>query len=143
MQVLIADCTITWRLWVIWSDIRVIAIPVLLLLAQLGAGIALVVLEIIRIVGPWTPFRNDQYLSAWIVMVYTSMVCNFMVIGLIIFRLWKVDRDTKQHRGLHGGTRYGRIIMVLIESGAIYIVFTVAYLIANYAGNVGHPIFFL
>lgn len=141
---MIADLTICWRLYVIWRrDLRVMILPALLVLGQLGSEGTIFVLDTIKIFRGYGDHRQAIYRSAVKASVCQSMVLNVLCTSMIVGRLWWAERQVKKsfsssNRGMPSNARlsYIKIILALIESGSLYLVYVTMYLISMYAGDV-------
>lgn len=79
-----------------------------------------------------TPIVLNLRLAAFIL----SLVTNIMCTGLISFRLLRTARRMGAAFGGRPVSRYYKVLVVIIESAAIYTVST-AFTLAFYAGNTG------
>lgn len=128
---LIADALLTWRLYVVWlRDWRVLVFPGLCLLALSGTALGLVVLNIMRIVqGKEVDSQERTYNTLAMVSVYVTLPLNAISTLMIIGRIWWAYRQLKKTPSHPRAHDYTRIIWALVESGALYTITTLAYLI--------------
>ncbi|KAG9043332.1 hypothetical protein FS837_009741 [Tulasnella sp. UAMH 9824] len=114
----IADATICWRLYIIWSrDCRVLVFPITVLIAGL-LGCSLVIADDVLTTtrGPQAAIITNR--QAWsLAMCTTELVLNALLTGLIIAKLWRAHKTTRSTTK----SPYTRIILALVESGALYI----------------------
>lgn len=141
-QMVVADSALVWRLWIVWlRDYRIMVIPVIAWLGLLGCGLAVLILDVIQTLAGKNASWETRYQSTAAALIYISMGLNWLVTGLIVGRLWWADRKLKAtYRSADSAPRtsYTKIMVALIESGAFYSIYLVAYLIGNYAGNVSY-----
>ncbi|KAK0482443.1 hypothetical protein IW261DRAFT_1032832 [Armillaria novae-zelandiae] len=126
VNLIIADCTIIWRCWVMWNhDWRAIILPILFVIGEIACGISSVVRQ-------FTVSVNDETGKHWAeaimaATVGTNVLCTTLIVGRIIFLA----------RGNHGvmcGIRtYRGVIEILVESAALYsilyVVLAILYLL--------------
>ncbi|KAG8909317.1 hypothetical protein FRC02_007850, partial [Tulasnella sp. 418] len=113
----LADAFLIWRLYIIWNHNKyIIILPILMLLAGLGSGLATVISEfgdILYVVNEWA-----------YVMIVMTVTLNILVTGLICGRLWFIGRRSAQGLGIPGYSPnyklYSKVIILLVESGGIY-----------------------
>ncbi|KZT22183.1 hypothetical protein NEOLEDRAFT_1171491 [Neolentinus lepideus HHB14362 ss-1] len=122
----VTDGLLVWRCLVVWTWNRwIIVLPVLLLISQIVFGVLLAV-------GygeePTEVFRNgpnqEDYFSTILFLgnsvgYILSFVTNTILTALIAGRIWWVDRQSRKFLGCRTGL-HRRIILMIIESGAIY-----------------------
>ncbi|KAG8898184.1 hypothetical protein FRC00_003160 [Tulasnella sp. 408] len=113
----IADATICWRLYIIWSrDRRILVFPITVLIAGL-LGCSLVIADdvLTTVRGPQAAIISNR--QAWsLAMCTTELVLNAVLTGLIIAKLWRAHKTTRSTTK----SPYTRIILALVESGALY-----------------------
>lgn len=115
-------------------------VPGLLLVGQVSASLAATILDIIKICIGSDDVREARYQHSAAAMSWMSFSVNIITTGMIVGRLWWADRRLKSAFSNSNNTvpqtGYNRIIISIIESGAIYTVFTLVYLVSNYVGDV-------
>ena len=150
---MLADGMIVWRCWVIWCvtsaflmhtlqdnpltpphrlrDWKIMVIPVLLLVAQVGASLPLVILQFLKAIGKPTKDGAVVYKGAGSASIYLSLALTVIVTTLIVGRLWRVHRMVKGNFSDPEATtrpsgQYIQVILALVESGSLYTLFLVA-----------------
>ncbi|KAK0457346.1 uncharacterized protein EV420DRAFT_1644091 [Desarmillaria tabescens] len=120
LNIVLADCTLIWRCWVVWEhDWRVVAIPILLFASGILCGIELDIHQ----------YRVSELIDAvqkkWAVATITmTLAVNIICTALIIARIVSV---TRRQRGVIGSIRdYRGAIEILVESAALY---TLSYMV--------------
>ncbi|KAK0192011.1 hypothetical protein F5146DRAFT_1038015 [Armillaria mellea] len=119
-SLIIADCTIIWRCWVVWAhDWRIIMLPICLVIGEIVSGVIVVVRQFMLNLA-----INETTTNWALVTMATTLGTNVLCTALIVGRVLYVARG---HRGIIGGIRtYRGIIEILVESAALYsIVFVV------------------
>ena len=130
-----------WRLFIIYAeDYRVIVVPLVALLGQFSAGVAMVAFDIIKLArGPLTATLEARRQASGLALICISLGLNWLITGLIVGRLWWADRELRKSYASSDtppASSYTRITVALVESGILYSALLACYLIANYAGNV-------
>lgn len=124
------------------GDIRAVLIPGLALIAQAGAGCAVLILRVSILVAGRTPIRHARYQLSAGLLIYLSLAINCIIMALIVGRLWWADSELRRAHATFPdpATRpprtYTKVITALVESGTIYAAFMISYLISNIAGDV-------
>ncbi|KAF8915743.1 hypothetical protein CPB85DRAFT_1432753 [Mucidula mucida] len=119
INVLIADCILMWRCWVIFGGYWVITIlPSLCLLAELASCVLLLI----------SNYDGGSVVSIteidWNIVYYSMTVAtNILCTGSIVLRIIYISRTIRTYRG---------IIEILVESAMLYSVTYITY-IAVYA----------
>ncbi|KAK0215609.1 hypothetical protein IW262DRAFT_226187 [Armillaria fumosa] len=128
VNLIIADCTIIWRCWVMWNhDWRVIILPILFVMGEIVCGISSVIRQ-------FTVSVNDETGKYWAVAIMaatvgTNILCTTLIVGRIIFL-------ARGNRGVMGGIRtYRGVIEILVESAALYSIIYVVLAILYLNGN--------
>lgn len=163
---ILADSAFVWRLWVVWCasvrlersgtrltsracrrrDLRALILPLIALTALVGAGLGVIICDALGLVQEKTEGHRMAYQASAIALLVTSMIINWMVTGMIAGRLWWANRNLQQHYGdkqTVGYSQYVKVILALVESGAIYSLFLTGYFIANFVGDVSCLRFFI
>ncbi|KAK0192045.1 hypothetical protein F5146DRAFT_1038105 [Armillaria mellea] len=129
LNLVIADCTIIWRCWVVWNhDWRVIILPVLFVIGEIVCGVSSVIRQ-------FTVSVNDETGKHWAVAIMaatvgTNILCTTLIVGRIIYL-------ARGNHGIRGGLRtYRGVIEILIESAALYsIIYVVLVILYPLNGN--------
>lgn len=138
----ITDASMAWRLYIIWArDWRIAIFPCLLVVglatcstAVFAYGIYLTIYGIVDVY--YIPYQNWALASIVMTLVY-----NVLVTGLIVGRLWWAHHELRKHASSSATRPKGRgdyvsIIIALTESGTLYTLTMIGYIIANYVGDV-------
>lgn len=123
------------------KDYRIAAPPIMLLVMQFAAGLAMTILDIIKCVNGIDPHHEKQYQNSSLVMLFTSLAIEGYCTCLIAGRLWWADRELRKayssdEVALAPPSHYTQVIVAVVESGVLYLVVLLAYLIAMYTGDV-------
>ncbi|KAK0457291.1 uncharacterized protein EV420DRAFT_517758 [Desarmillaria tabescens] len=114
LNVLVADCTIIWRCWVVWGQSwKIVALPIIFVVSGIFCGIKLVVHQ-------YTVSSGDAVVTKWAVAtIATTLGTNVLCTTLIITRIVRV---TRRQRGMFdlGLRTYRGVIEILVESAALY-----------------------
>ncbi|KAK0232052.1 hypothetical protein EDD85DRAFT_846278 [Armillaria nabsnona] len=107
LNLIIADCTIIWRCWVVWAhDWRVTIFPIFFVIGGTFCGVNIVV-------------HQDGTETNWAVATIaatlgTNILCTALIVGRIVY-------VARGHRGVMGGIRtYRGVLEILVESAALY-----------------------
>ena len=128
-----------YRCWIVWGyNIRVVIVPSFLAFAFFGILIYLhsltdfnlwfLAIWIAAGTAPVSIVQGQFDVPDWsntliIAGLTLSMTVNALVTGLIVFRIFKVFQEVKtstaddQILGVTGGSKLGRVIFIIIESG--------------------------
>ncbi|PBK66806.1 hypothetical protein ARMSODRAFT_959962 [Armillaria solidipes] len=132
LSLIIADCTIIWRCWVVWAhDWKATSLPIFLLISEIVCGGNLVLHQ-------FTVSSNDEVVTKWaLATMATTLGTNVLCTILIIARIIHVARG---HRGVMGSIRtYHGVIEVLVESAALYsIIYVVLMILYPLQGTNGY-----
>ncbi|KAJ7301806.1 hypothetical protein DFH08DRAFT_1090072 [Mycena albidolilacea] len=124
---LIGDAIIIQRLWFIWGrDLRVIVVPVLSWLGLSTSGFVLSYL--------FTHLRpeNISYTGAWITVGWVlTTVINVYCTACIAWRIWRTNRVTQAI----GGGLLMYVLVILVESAAIWAVWAIFFAVTNQTGS--------
>ncbi|KAK0442161.1 hypothetical protein EV421DRAFT_1736401 [Armillaria borealis] len=123
LNLIIADCTIIWRCWVVWAhDWRVIILPIFFVVGEIVCGGIGVVSEFMT---EGKIYVTDMHWAVALMAatVGTNILCTALIVGRIIY-------VARGHRGIMGGIRtYRGVIEILVESAALYSIIYVVLMI--------------
>ncbi|KAK0232047.1 hypothetical protein EDD85DRAFT_98935 [Armillaria nabsnona] len=126
LNLIIADCTIIWRCWVVWAhDWRVIILPIFFVIGETVCGVN-------GVVHKFIVSLNDETGTNWAVATMAATLgTNILCTALIVARIIYVAR---RQRGIMGGIRtYRGVIEIVVESATLYsamfLVFMILYLL--------------
>ncbi|SJL12706.1 uncharacterized protein ARMOST_16137 [Armillaria ostoyae] len=122
LNLIIADCTIIWRCWVVWAhDWRVIILPIVFVIGEIVCGANDVIYQFM------VSLTDETDIDWGIATMATTLGTNILCTALIVARIVHVARG---HRGIMGGIRTHRgVIEILVESAALYSVIYVVLMI--------------
>lgn len=134
---IIADGTVAWRMYIVWArDKRVLALALVLLAGVVAASVGVlqndfsVIAQDVKLAKQGAPddftvidasaAGYQRWLSAQLLV---SLAFNLVATGMIVGRLWWANTrmkrtSTRPNDRIMGG--YIKIIIALVESGAIY-----------------------
>lgn len=130
---IIVDFILIWRTWVLYAyDWKYIVLPCALLLGSTVTGV----------VGVWQQslahiegvVRGSAWALAFAILV---MLTNIISTGLIAGRIWWYIRDMRKRHLANTSSSSLTILLVLIESGALYMGTLVVFAILAVLGNPG------
>ncbi|KAK7453408.1 hypothetical protein VKT23_011673 [Stygiomarasmius scandens] len=115
-QTFIGDCTMIYRLWIVYNKNYYITIlPTMVMTVYLVSAIAVVIA-----LAKTTP-GEDIFVSTagrWAILVFTTTVAtNILTTSLITYRVWRIQKR------VHGSSYGGNVLSVLhimIESASLY-----------------------
>ncbi|PCH38135.1 hypothetical protein WOLCODRAFT_58976, partial [Wolfiporia cocos MD-104 SS10] len=127
---IVSDVLFIYRLWTVWSyNYYIIAIPSCAILGLCVAGPG-IVYQLSR-VSSQPVFENQ--LNHWISADYSfTFITNvYSSVGIA----WKVWRASKGAKATYGGGSLMRVIVVMVESAAIYTSYVVFFFVCYQAGS--------
>jgi len=131
LQTILADSFFVWRCYIVWNKRwPIIVLPGTMVLGTTTAAVMVcwefsrtkpgnVVFE--TLLSPWITF-------AWSMSLATTASCT----GLIAFRIWRSQRQLKQYR-MHSTLL--PVMVMIIESGAVYSAALISTIAAYASGN--------
>ncbi|KAH9173207.1 hypothetical protein EDB89DRAFT_2242408 [Lactarius sanguifluus] len=128
LMYILSDVICAWRAVVIWDrDKRVIAILLLFILGTIAAAGCEMGLGVVP------PFSQFSSQSGPLYMVGPSLGTNLLSTGLIAWKAWKRRVFVKKHlAGGTGSVSVERFLALLIESGFLYCIPWILYLISAF-----------
>ncbi|KIK69447.1 hypothetical protein GYMLUDRAFT_35508 [Collybiopsis luxurians FD-317 M1] len=122
---LLSDSIVVWRAWALFQQERPwkIALAILMII-NIGINISDCILDVISV---GAIVSNSSTILDWISLV-VSLVVNIFATGLIAWKAWNYHRAMKE-ASVHKRTRAQNILLLLIESGAIYCMIQALYFI--------------
>ncbi|KAK7012814.1 hypothetical protein R3P38DRAFT_1557304 [Favolaschia claudopus] len=127
----VADIFIVFRTYIVWGhDWRVIVLPVLFSLANLGTG-ALAVATVAETGNPNSAISSSKVAAN--AFMSLSLCTNVVCTGLIAFRIIQVQRQVSWMvaSNTRRPSENRRVLSVLVESAAIYTLLLIATMIAE------------
>ncbi|KAJ7752649.1 hypothetical protein B0H16DRAFT_1887204 [Mycena metata] len=135
INTMIADFVLTWRCWTIWNrNWKVIIFPLICTLVGAGLGFRGIAAQVAFVNNPLSnPATYINFGNAYFGLILaTTTSATF----LIVFRIFQ--KTTKATRSARG---YDRVLEVIVESAALYLVALCVYIPLSIKGlaNVSYP----
>lgn len=134
----IGDSLVIYRCFVVWGQtFYVIIVPTLLLILSIIANsIALHLFTKVQLGAIFSPT-----LVHWMNTIYAvAFVQNTMTTGLIAFRIWRQDRETRRALGIQtwrSGHSLLPLVRIIIESAMVYVLEVLVLIILYALGHNG------
>ncbi|KAF8843683.1 hypothetical protein BDN67DRAFT_1066601 [Paxillus ammoniavirescens] len=117
---LLGDFILIYRCWMVWGkNYLVVIIPLLSSIGGFSCMIA--VLDILLATSPSAPVPPAALVPLGIATYVLPLCTNFIVTALIVFRIWSSSRTVPGSPIQIGQGATRRAMMLVIESGAIYL----------------------
>ncbi|KIK56509.1 hypothetical protein GYMLUDRAFT_247762 [Collybiopsis luxurians FD-317 M1] len=127
LSIYLSDFIVVWRAWALFQQQKLWKVAlVLLMITNFGVQIADGILDDIEIKVPEE--SNPSTILDWLSPV-VSLVVNMFATGLIAWKAWNHYHIVKD-AGLHRRTRVQNVLLLLIESGAIYCTIQTVYAVS-------------
>ncbi|KAK0192009.1 hypothetical protein F5146DRAFT_1189250 [Armillaria mellea] len=126
LNLIIADCTIIWRCWVVWAhDWRIIILPIFFVVGEIVCGGIGVVSEFM----PWANMIDETQVHWAVATMAATLGTNILCTTLIV---------ATGHRGVMDAIRtYRGVVEIMVESAALYsivfVVLMILYPLDSYA----------
>ncbi|KAG9001051.1 hypothetical protein FRB94_004944 [Tulasnella sp. JGI-2019a] len=138
-----ADLLMLWRLFVIWSDDRrVIYLPILLLLYGVANCSTIITYDVLSSSRFDDPIFTEKYKGISAMALAVDLILTWYITGLICYRLWSVEQQKRaiglgSESAVSSGprSRYGKIMVALIQSGMLYSMTEAALLVVVVVDN--------
>ncbi|KAE9403391.1 hypothetical protein BT96DRAFT_1080538 [Gymnopus androsaceus JB14] len=116
---LIADTTIIWRAWAIWSENRIVKATLLtLFLFDIGVNVSGVIVNTLKSINQ-TGSRFNAETLVWLGIV-VNLVINILATSLIAYRAWVHHKSVRIATSNARKTQVVTILLLCIESGTIF-----------------------
>ncbi|KZT28121.1 hypothetical protein NEOLEDRAFT_1130097 [Neolentinus lepideus HHB14362 ss-1] len=131
-NIIFADGLLIWRCYMVWGRSIVVTIfPVIMLAAGSACGYTMVYLDsqffLLRLRTAWNlppppEWTQLEKMYEYMSVAYysTTLVTNLLMTSLIAFRIWRINKGLRPHLGPDHGGAYRRIVLAMVETGAIY-----------------------
>ncbi|KAF9243489.1 hypothetical protein BU15DRAFT_86437 [Melanogaster broomeanus] len=118
---LLGDFILIYRCWMVWDkNYYIVIVP---FLASLGGFCCMIaVLDILLVVDPTAPTPPASLVSLGLAAYVLPLCTNVLVTSLIVYRIWSSSRTVPGSSLQIGQGVTHRAIMLIIESGALYLV---------------------
>ncbi|KAL1667808.1 hypothetical protein GGF50DRAFT_47788 [Schizophyllum commune] len=132
----LSDAIVIWRAWVLWSDSFVA--KGVLLVCMCGSLVGAII-NIVWTVRPDTAFQTAKPRALAITIPF--LFTNVVAITLVGRRAWRAisfetyRRSIKQRLGLSRRTQIENILFLLLESGSLYCLVWVVYLVSEFTAG--------
>ncbi|KAG2030041.1 hypothetical protein BDR03DRAFT_975099 [Suillus americanus] len=135
---LVGDFLLLYRCWFVWGkNPYVIILPLLTSLG--GFGCILAIPSLVLSINPTSPVPPTEIVPLTIAGYVLPLCTNIMVTGLIAGRLWYLSRipviDEHGKLAILKIAAGGRAMMLIIESGALYMVTQLIFVVLVAIGN--------
>ncbi|KAJ3770909.1 hypothetical protein FB446DRAFT_805567 [Lentinula raphanica] len=122
VNILLSDCIVAWRAWILLQQERFWRLAlVALMVANIVVGIAYCIWDIFQARAEATGYITLNWISNTL-----SLTVNLLSTFLIAIKAWNLH-CSMINAGLHQKTRVQRILLLLVESGAVYCVIESVY----------------
>jgi len=139
LNILIADCIVIWRCWVVWGrNWYIIVLPALTTLAGLVLSILNVIGEVgvVKAKGHVPGKVPQEFLSFNRPYSILTLVTSLYATLFIIFRIYLLQRHVEgAGPKVRFFRRYGKVIELVVESYALYSIVLIAFVILTATGN--------
>ncbi|KAF7295887.1 hypothetical protein HMN09_01132400 [Mycena chlorophos] len=131
MVYFLSDIIVVWRAWVIWSNNT--AMHVFLAVCLIATGASSLTLFIFNFEstfhGTHYPLNTQNFLGT-----FPLLVTNFAATVAIGWKLWYYRKNVKRYigRSKDGHTQVESVLILLMESGAVYCVFWILLMVGDY-----------
>ncbi|KAF9060123.1 hypothetical protein BDP27DRAFT_1334855 [Rhodocollybia butyracea] len=114
---IIADIFVVWRAWAVWADKKIVK---WILLITMVANTALMLADTVENVELGTSSTSNDSITLDWASLLLSFSLNILATCLIAYRGWTHRRAMQSISGQKNKTVAEEIILLLVESGAIY-----------------------
>ncbi|KAK7443772.1 hypothetical protein VKT23_015556 [Stygiomarasmius scandens] len=137
---LISDGIVVWRAWILFPhSLRIKLLLAFCMVGSVGGTFANAIRAAIRV------YRQPYYDGAptdSMVMVLPLLITNMLATGLIAYKAWSHHNNIKSNLRSSGSSRtqVEKILNLLVESGVIYCVMWISYLVIAFLSDNGSSI---
>ncbi|KAG2040435.1 hypothetical protein BDR03DRAFT_857930 [Suillus americanus] len=136
-QTVLADAVMVYRCYVLWQSVRVIILPILLWCSIIVTGVRAVYGNSQATADPGNVFATD--VEKWIMaFVVSTLATNLLCSGLLVYRVWKIERRISQLRTSKGTVM--AIVRVLVDAAVLYSVMLFSFLFCFITSNNGESV---
>lgn len=136
-QTVLVDGVMIYRCYVLWQSVQVVIIPILLWCSIVATGIRAVYGNSQATANPEDVFAAD--VKEWIMaFVVSSLTTNLLCSGLLVYRVWKLERRVSKVRASKSTVM--AIVRVLVDAVVLYSVMLFAFLFCFITENSGESI---
>ncbi|KAJ3822935.1 hypothetical protein F5878DRAFT_184405 [Lentinula raphanica] len=121
LNLIISDCIVTWRAWVVWTGNTQLRLCLAIF------AFASFVVNIIDCVFDDIALKSFWAISAWdTAAAFLSFGLNLIATLLIAFKVWQHHQVVKTWAN-HQRTEVEKVLLLFVESGALYCLFQLVY----------------
>lgn len=125
---LIGDLVLVYRCWMLWGkNYYVVILP--LLSAFAGFACIMEVLHLIITTDPTSPAPPPAITTLGLAGYILPLATNVVVTFLIVYRIWISSRIVKESPVVIGQGASHRAMMLIIESGALYLIIQFVFVV--------------
>jgi len=128
----VQDAFMLYRCFIVWRSYLVTILPFLLFLADIGVGILWT--YTLSLVKPGEDIWDDALsvrVKAFFAITFSfNVICTL----LISYRIWRIQSKVSRYGQ---GTRLTRVIIIIVESGAVYSICLIALIACITSGTPG------
>ncbi|KAG1823953.1 uncharacterized protein BJ212DRAFT_710504 [Suillus subaureus] len=118
---LVGDLVLVYRCWMLWGkNYYVVILP--LLSAFGGFACIMEVLHLVIVTDPTSPAPPAAIVTLGLAGYILPLATNVIVTSLIVYRIWISSRIVKESPVVIGQGASYRAMMLIIESGALYLI---------------------
>ncbi|TFK84792.1 hypothetical protein K466DRAFT_553058 [Polyporus arcularius HHB13444] len=131
----INDSIVCWRTWVLWGrSYRVIAAPVLCIVGGLACGVPLIRAFVMS--PPGQDVYSPEIIRWFSALAALTCVANLYAISAISYKAClQALRTLRNMTGMHGRGYHRTILLIFIESGAVYSIALIVTVILFESGD--------
>ncbi|KAG1744857.1 hypothetical protein EDB19DRAFT_502209 [Suillus lakei] len=136
-QTVLADGVLIYRCYVLWQSVRIIILPTLLWCSIIVTGIRAVYGNSQATANPGDVFAVD--VEKWIIaFIVSTLATNLLCSGLLVYRIWKIERHVSKVRATTSTTM--PIVRVLVDAAVLYSVMLFGFLICFLTASSGESV---
>lgn len=125
---LVGDLVLVYRCWMLWGkNYYVVILP--LLSAFAGFGCIMEVLHLIIVTDPTAPAPPPAIMTLGLAGYILPLATNVVVTSLIVYRIWISSHVVKESPVVIGQGASHRAMMLIIESGALYLIIQFVFVV--------------
>ncbi|KAI0793861.1 hypothetical protein C8Q74DRAFT_1194063 [Fomes fomentarius] len=113
-NLVLGDLIVVWRMYVVWGkNFWVVLFPITMILGEFVTGYGSI--------SQWfLPHPVPQTMVHWGTAMFAfSLATNIIVTAAIASRIWYITKRTQEVLGVEYNDRYSRLILLIVESGAL------------------------
>ncbi|KAJ8595455.1 hypothetical protein M405DRAFT_355988 [Rhizopogon salebrosus TDB-379] len=133
LETLVGDAILIYRCYVVWQRIEVIIIPMIGYIAYLATGTyAIWIVSRLSLQSVNVIFLQEM--RKWVISSYSiALATNLIATSILALKLWLVHR--RSSRILATGSQVHPMLLIIMESGALYSLSLVAMLATYLSGS--------